>query len=122
MKLNNEKHWDYAPDKWMLIKVGGTDPHYRVFGSWYGSYLDGDAWRLNSGVKSVEQDENYYYFYGHSGSVYRCMKGAYGANSYGYTNAQHICKDNNSFLMDEPEDVMKIDWENVDYDYSRATD
>lgn len=94
---------EYNPDKWLMIRINGTDPHYRIFGSWFGGFLDGDAWRLNSGVKSVTEDDDYYYFNGNSGSVYKCFKEAYGANSFGWSNAQHICKETNSFLLDEDE-------------------
>ena len=105
------KYYDYAPDNWVLIKVNGTDPHYRVFGSWKGGYLDGDAWRLNSGITSVEQVEDYYYFHGNTGSVYRCHIKAYGRlGSYGWSQAQHICKDGNAYLMDEPENILEMKW------------
>jgi len=110
----NEQYYDfdYAPDKWMLIEIRGTDPHYRVFGSWFGGYLDGDAWRMNSGILKVEQHGDYYYFHGHSGSVYRCHKDAYGANAYGWSNAQHLAKEsgNTMYLMDEPKNIMDIEW------------
>jgi hypothetical protein len=39
---------------------------------------------MNSGIKSVESDDDYYYFIGHSGSCYKCHKKGYGiAGSYG---------------------------------------
>jgi len=72
------------PEKWTILKIthnGNT--HYKVFGSWAGGYLDGDRWKLNSGISLVEEDENNYYFYGHSGSCYQCYKNLYGvATSY----------------------------------------
>ena len=53
----------YTPDGWMIVKITGTNPHYRVFGSWRGGYLSGDSWRMNSGIISVKEDgENYYVF------------------------------------------------------------
>jgi hypothetical protein len=68
----------YTPDRWVIVKLGGTDTHHRVFGSWAGGYLDGDSWRMNSGIVRVEEDNENYYFYGHSGSCYKCHKKGYG--------------------------------------------
>jgi len=47
---------------------------YKTLTGWSGSYATGDAWKLNSGNKFVEEDKNYYYFHGYSGSVYQCHK------------------------------------------------
>ena len=67
-----------TPDKWVVLKFKGGDEHYRVLAGWSGGYLDGDSWRLNSGITKVEADGDYYLFHGHSGSVYRCHKDSYG--------------------------------------------
>lgn len=68
-----------TPDKWLVIKIDST---YKVFATWYGGYLDGDAWRLNSGITKVEQDDDFYYFHGYSGSIYKCGKKRYGSSNY----------------------------------------
>lgn len=68
----------YEPHKWVLVKI---DEYYKVLGAWYGGYLGGNSWRLNSGVVKAEQDENYWYFHGHSGSIYKCHKDSYGVTS-----------------------------------------
>ncbi len=73
----------YNPDKWMLIKITGKDPHYRVFGSWYGGYGGSDSWRMNSGITELVEEDDHYLFIGSSGSTYACHKDMYGANSYG---------------------------------------
>jgi hypothetical protein len=73
----------YTPDKWMLVKITGDDPHYRVFGSWYGGYNGADSWRMNSGISKVIEEDDHYLFIGSSGSTYACHKDAYGANMYG---------------------------------------
>ena len=39
-----------------------------------GGYGGGDSWRMNSGIKSFTEDDEYYYFKGLSGSVYKCYK------------------------------------------------
>ena len=65
-----------TPDKWVILKI--NNEINKVFASWGGGYLSGDYWRVNSGIVKVEEDENYYYFYGYSGSIYKCHKNAYG--------------------------------------------
>ena len=78
----------YNPDKWMIIKITGKDPHYRVFGSWYGGYAGADSWRMNSGITSMIEEDDHYLFIGSSGSTYACHKDMYGANSYGMSIAR----------------------------------
>jgi hypothetical protein len=68
----------YNPDTWVIIKFKGDDPHYRVLGGWSGGYLNGDSWRLNSGIVRHEFDGDYWYFYGSSGSCYKCYLDSYG--------------------------------------------
>lgn len=69
---------EYTPDHWVLIKLP-EDRGYKVLGGWSGGYLYGDSWRLNSGIKSTEEHDDYYLFYGYSGSVYKCFKNREGA-------------------------------------------
>ena len=66
------------PENWVILKIEGNETYYRVFGGWRGGYLDGDRWQLNSGIVGIEEDEDYYYFEGHSGSCYQCHKNSYG--------------------------------------------
>jgi len=72
------------PNRWVVIKVSqeGVDDIYKVFATWMGGYLGGDAWRMNSGIAGVEEDDNHYIFNGYSGSQYKCQKGAYGMSGY----------------------------------------
>jgi len=72
-----------SPHAWVIIKMttNGDDldnTYYKVFASWAGGYLDGDRWKMNSGISRIDEDEEYYYFYGMSGSCYACHKEAYG--------------------------------------------
>lgn len=70
---------EYKPDSWVVIKMTHKDQtFYKVLGGWAGGYLNGDSWRLNSGVERVELDNDCYMFYGSSGSVYNCHKDGYG--------------------------------------------
>lgn len=75
---------EYIPDKWLILKFLKGEVFYKVFATWSGGYANGDEWKLNSGITKVEEDGDYYLFYGYSGSVYRCHKNGYGSNNYGY--------------------------------------
>ena len=71
----------YNPDKWVMVKSSQV---VKVLGGWSGGYLDGDSWRLSSGLLRIEddpEDPNYYLMHNHSGSIYRCHKNAEGTNS-----------------------------------------
>jgi len=71
--------YDTSPDRWVIVKLPDC---YKVFATWLGGYLDGSSWRMNSGISEVQEDEKYFYFHGHSGSIYRCHKNSYGTNTY----------------------------------------
>ena len=77
---------EYNPDKWIVVKITGNDlpPVHKVFACWSGGYLDGDSWKLNSGITNVTDKDDYFFFDGSSGSTYACRKGMYGATGYGY--------------------------------------
>jgi hypothetical protein len=66
----------------MLKIVHNEKPMYKILASWGGSYLNGQSWKLNSGVTKIEEDGQCYLFHGSSGSVYRCHKQMYGMTSY----------------------------------------
>lgn len=92
---------EYNPDRWVMLKFNyHGEVIYKILGSWYGGYANGDSWKLNSGVTKIEEDGQTYLFHGSSGSVYRCHKNAYGMN--GYTSGVYA-----SFkkAVDEEEDV-----------------
>jgi len=101
----------YTPDRWMILKITGADPHYRVFGSWFGGYLGSDSWRMNSGIVSVEQDGEYFIFKGSSGSEYHCHKKTYGSSSYGYGVAAGYEKNSDGKLeiLQEMPDILTMD-------------
>ena len=60
----------YNPDRWVVLKMihNGTTLH-KVLGHWHGGYLNGDSWRLNSGITHVESVPGFYRFHGSSGSI-----------------------------------------------------
>ena len=76
---------DYTPDKWVVVKITGKDtpPVHKVFACWYGGYLDGDSWKLNSGITRAYEEGHCFMFDGSSGSTYVCHKADYGTNMYG---------------------------------------
>jgi hypothetical protein len=77
---------EYKPDRWVVIKITTEkDVLYKVFATWLSGYLDGDNWRMNSGITKVEEDGDYWLFYGTSDSIYRCHKDGIGTS--GYTGA-----------------------------------
>lgn len=75
---------EYIPDNWVVLKIKTDQPSshfYKVLAGWSGGYLDGDSWRINSGIAKVDRENKYspyIDFYGYSGSVYRCHKETYG--------------------------------------------
>ena len=67
----------YTPDNWVIVKI--TRPEgivHKVLAGWSGGYLDGDSWRMNSGIVRAEVKDDYIIFDGHSGSQYKCHKDA----------------------------------------------
>lgn len=78
----NTRNITETPENWVILKIEGNETYYRVFGGWRGGYLDGDRWKLNSGIVGIEQDADYYYFEGHSGSCYKCHKNSYDGFSF----------------------------------------
>ena len=98
-----------TPDKWCILKINGPDPHYRVFGSWFGDYFYGDSWRMNSGIIRVSENNETYLFHGHSGSCYKCNKKSYGHSSYGYTIISKYINSGIAKLLND-QDWIKIDW------------
>lgn len=96
----------YTPDEWQIVKILGTDPHYRVFGSWRGGYLDGDSWRLNSGIKKIEKVDNGWELIGYSGSVYKVFETNYGIRSpYNAGELSRICTPGLSEILEEMPDM-----------------
>ena len=65
----------YNPDRWLLLKLGEVQ---KVLAGWSGGYLDGDSWKLSSGVNNIEEDGDYWLFHNYSGSIYKCHKNAQG--------------------------------------------
>ena len=100
----------YEPHFWTMVKVKNDgETFYKIFGSWSGGYLDGDYWRLNSGIIRVESEGDKFKFFGASGSVYEVKKDAYGSTGYGYSvlsSARDSHK--NNFVPLTEEEALKV--------------
>jgi len=70
--MNNE----YTPDQWVLIQLESTEKGKitKILSGWYGGYLNGDSWRLSSGVTKIEDKDKFYLIHNQSGSIYTCHK------------------------------------------------
>lgn len=108
----------YQPDNWVVLKIKpgkGAFPIYKVLAGWSGGYLDGDSWRMNSGITEVKQDGDYYEFYGYSGSCYRCHKNTYRltmANGGVYNSIKEQEEfDGQIILMPEDTNWIEIEYE-----------
>jgi len=103
---------EYTPSNWVVIKITGDDPHYRVLGGWMGGYLYGDSWRINSGIVRVDDSGEDWFFYGSSGSVYRCSKDRYGlkmSNAPVFASLQRMHGGKVS-LMPVDTNWLEMDW------------
>lgn len=70
--MDHEMMIDYTPDNWVLLQIEGLDwPNIKVLAGWSGGYLDGDSWRMSSGITDIERYQDYYLVTNASGSVYK---------------------------------------------------
>lgn len=103
----------YSPDYWCVLKLQHSSGIvYKVFGSWSGSYLEGDYWRLNSGIKqaTLDKDEDFINFAGYSGSVYKCHKDFYRVYPHHASLLQQWTNDPRVELLSESTDWLTKDW------------
>ena len=72
----------YSPDKWVIVKIEHPEHgvHHKILGGWSGGYIDGDSWKLSSGLVKIEEEGDFYLMHNHSGSIYKCHKKAVGMN------------------------------------------
>lgn len=106
----------YRPDGWVLVKITNKgDTYYKIFSSWRGGYLDGDSWRMNSGITKCELIDGFYEFSGHSGSVYCCSPhGYYRLGMYNLsvlTDYVERSEGKITILESIPENILEMDWE-----------
>lgn len=89
------------PDGWVILKISSDEFEsgygYKLFSSWRGGYLDNDSWRLNSGITSIEKEndeEEYYIVKGNSSTEYMIHSSTFKAlGLYNSSVLEHIIKD-----------------------------
>lgn len=105
---------NYYPDNWVVLKLTSEQygTVYKILAGWSGGYLDGDSWRLNSGIVRHEFDGDYWYFYGSSGSCYKCYVDGYGLrfNNAGVWNQLQERYGDKVELLDD-QAWIKADWD-----------
>jgi hypothetical protein len=104
---------EHRPDNWVILKIKNpTETFYKVLAGWSGGYLDGDSWRMNSGVESVDEIEYAYMFKGSSGSIYTCGKNSYGVRMTSAHVLDELLKKypDNIELMPEDTNWMNMNW------------
>lgn len=75
---------NYIPDWWVLVEdKSSSDKFYRVLAQWYGSYLQGNSCRINSGIKAVTKDGTTILVEGDSGKKYLINEYNYGLSTFG---------------------------------------
>lgn len=108
---------EYNPNRWLIVSItNNNETHYRVFGVWGGGYLNGDSWKLNSGITKVTLEDGVYQFEGSSGSVYHCRENSYGSTGYGWSVIQQIIeqsKENGTIIqiMDEGTNFLELNYD-----------
>lgn len=68
---------EHYPDYWVLLEIPDEysgEPLLKILAGWSGGYLDGDSWRLSSGVVDIKELDDAYLITNCSGSIYQCLK------------------------------------------------
>ena len=71
---------EYTPDRWVVLNINNTI--HKILSGWYGGYLDGDSWRLSSGITKIIKHLDHLEIHNESGSIYYCYLSNYGTTSY----------------------------------------
>ena len=112
----------YAPHTWVVLKFTQLVPDineerstYKVLAGWRGGYLDGDVWRMNSGITKCVRDGLSFRFHGYSGSEYVCNKNYYGFSSLTSSIFNQLEKEQEqgNYTVEVVDD--NSDWENIEY-------
>ena len=84
-----------------------------VLAGWKAGYLDGESWRMNSGVDFIVDHKDEVHFHGRSGSNYICGKGQYGMRRNGSSIFERMTKDSESMDIDVELLDEDTDWINL---------
>jgi|GEM_PF-1122445 hypothetical protein len=103
-----------TPDNWLGLHLKKDNIDIvKLFSTFYGGYLDGDSWRLNSGCKNIKKypdNKDKFLITGYSGTQYNIFKKNIGTSSYTSTILNEIIEKSKSenievFIID---DILKL--------------
>lgn len=94
---------EYTPDCWVIVEISGTkvpETYRRILAGWYGGYINGDSWKMSSGIIEMIDRETHWEISNHSGSTYYCHKAAERFSSMtGSIYASYAKENNEEFSM-----------------------
>jgi len=64
------------PQEWVIVRIKerNNEPKYKVFATWRESIENPSNWRLSTDIDRFSEDDDFYYFGGCMGSIYKCSK------------------------------------------------
>jgi hypothetical protein len=81
----------HTPDRWVVIEVTLDEvATQHVLAGFWGGYLDGDYWRMSSGITNTTEYDDRYEFDNRSGSQYICYKAQYGFTGLSASVLEHL--------------------------------
>lgn len=113
---------EYKPNYWQVIRITSAEGRvlYKVFATWCGGYLDGDSWRMNSGIKAVEEAGDYLIFHGHSGSKYSVVNSDHAYRTTMYTQSVLDSMIQKSDLIGASITILPFDTDFKEIDYENS--
>lgn len=102
---------EYKPDNWVIIKMNGDDPHYRVLAMWSG-------WSVRIPITAVTEDDVAYYFTAINGSKYCCNKESYHSriiNDSSWEQLQYIYGDKVELMPEDTNWIKEMDDQNESF-------
>ena len=91
-----------TPDVWVIVELHGSKvengSYHRILAGWFGGYLGGDSWQVNSGITKIVDCDTFWEIHGVSGSIYNCHKTVERLNGMTSSIYNKWCKDSNEEL------------------------
>lgn len=96
------------PDHWLCLEITLDDGAivHKILAGWNGGYLQGNSWRLNSGIKHISVQNDKYIVYGYSGSKYHCFKHNE-ENAFSISGVLHQLQNTGKVEVKNLEDVIE---------------
>lgn len=117
MDYKHSTNKEYTPNYWQVVRITSTEGKvlYKVFAIWVGGYVEGDSWKLNSGIEEVVYKDDCVLFTGYSGSIYKCLNKdhVYRTTAYTYSVLESMIK--KADLIGAKIEVVPYqkDWSNI---------